>query len=182
MHLCVLCLQIQTGLLTFTAFYHCPACWWKKIKKGSSHRLCLTVITELHLWYFFPNKMKGSHSLTKKKKTKTKLTTKSLQACRWWAQEMVSFWRRRHTEMGATSAAAWPCLWGELLSAAKHGTEELAGTPASLCFTIQHCSETRVWQRQSRVWANKSWLATQPTTWDTMLCWQCYPTLCSRSH
>lgn len=48
--------------------------------------------------------MKGSDSLTKKEKPK--LTTRSLQASRWWAHKMVHFWKRRHTEMRATSGTS----------------------------------------------------------------------------
>lgn len=56
-------------------------------------------------------------------------------------------------ETRATSAAAWTALVsGKLSSAAAwHGAEELAGTLASLRVTVQHHSETHVWQKQSRV-------------------------------
>lgn len=55
-------------------------------------------------------------------------------------------------ETRATSAAAWTALVsGKLSSAAGHGAEELAGALASLRVTVQHRSETHVWQKQSRV-------------------------------
>lgn len=61
---------------------------------------------------------------------------------------MVSFWRRDHEEVRATSAATWTMfVRRELPKVVEHGAEELAGTLAPLRVTIPHRSETHGYGR-----------------------------------